>query len=103
MRNNEFPYEKEGPEDIIRAFSQTLRGLLVKKGFQETVDRMDPGGPDAYIFEKDDLMISVTLTQRGPGTLVIAVGSESPVKNAIIEEAVAAFLEGIRILLLPKV
>ena len=63
---------------------------------------MDPDGPDSYVFEKDDQMVSVTLTQRGPGTLVITASSGVPIKDTI-EEAIEAFVEGIRGLLKPTV
>ena len=102
MAQNEFVYEKEGPESILRAFLNVLQGILVKKGFQETIERVGPDGPDVYVYEKDDQMISLTLTHLGPGTLTITASSGSPVKG-ILEEALEAFLEGIRVLLAPTV
>jgi|GEM_PF-1937781 len=102
MAQDEFVYQKEGPEPILRAFLHVLQGILAKKGFQETVERTDPDGPDAYVFEKDDQMVSVTLTQRGPGTLLISASSGFPMAETI-EEALEVFLEGIRVLLKPTV
>ncbi len=102
MAQNEFVYEKEGPEPILRAFLNVIQGILVKKGFKETIERVDPDGPDVYVYEKDDQMISLTLAHRGPGTLTITASSGSPLKG-MVEEALEAFLEGIRVLLRPTV
>jgi len=102
MAKDEFIYQREGPEPIMRAFLHVLQGLLAKKGFQKTIERMDPDGPDSYVFEKGDLMVSVTLAQRGPGTLLMTVNSGAPI-NETINEAIEAFVEGIRIILKPTV
>ena len=86
----------------MRAFLYVFQGVLTKRGFHETIEHIDPEGPDNYIYENDDQMISVTLAHRGPGVLTITASSASPVKD-IIEEAVEVLLEGIRVLLKPIV
>ncbi|MEO0141271.1 MAG: hypothetical protein ABIM88_06985 [candidate division WOR-3 bacterium] len=100
MAQDEFTYEKEGPEPILRAFLSVLRGILEKKGFQEAFEHIDPENPDTYLYEKGDQKVSLTLAHSAPGTLTITATSGLPMRETL-NEAVEAFIEGIRILLRP--
>jgi hypothetical protein len=102
MVKDEFIYQKKGPESILRAFLHVLEGILAKKGFQKTFERLDPEGSDSYVFEKNNNMVSVTLNQRGPETAEITITSGVPMTETITE-AVDALIEGIRIILKPAV